>query len=69
MKVAKSGEKYGHVSWKTYLEYLDSVPKIQIRRDGNPRRQSPFGIRRFALIDLCLLCSLELGLELVTQSE
>ena len=35
----------------------------------NPRRQSPFGIGRFALINLCLLCSLELGLELVAQSE
>ena len=35
----------------------------------NPRGQPSFGIRRFALIDLRLLGSLELGLELITQGE
>lgn len=35
----------------------------------NARGQSPFGIRCFALVDLGLLSSFELSLELVAQGE
>ena len=45
-----------------------STSKI-IHTMKNPRGQSPFGICSFALIDLRLLGSLELGLELITQGE
>ena len=56
---------HGKRIWDSCLQYV----KCQIRYEGNPRGQSPFGICSFAFVNLCLLSSLELGLELVTQGE
>lgn len=68
-QVIPGGVRYEDVSWKTYLKVLSSAVKIQIQHEENPRGQSPFGVRCFALVDLCLLSSFELSLELVAQGE
>jgi hypothetical protein len=56
---------HGRRIWNSCLQHV----KSQIRYKENPRGQSPFGIRSFTFVNLCLLGSLELGLELVTQGE
>lgn len=56
---------HGRHIWNSCLQHA----KSQIWCEENARGQSPLGIRGFAFVNLCLLSSLELDLELVTQGE
>ena len=67
--MTRNAQNFEHVSWKTYLSSRVQHVKGQMQYDRNARGQSPFGIRCFTLIDLCLLSGFVLSLELVAQGE